>query len=126
MSKFKGFSTKQSVFKKRFGLTDVELIKQDLLNMFNCRVTERLHRPNHGCKIWEILYDPLDNMTKEFVLEEIQRMINLDPRVKTQNILLEEFEHGIRVDVVLAINTLATTTTMRVFFDRNSHTAQLG
>ena len=124
MAKFKGFSTKQDLFKKRFSLTDVELIKQDLLNMFNCRVTERINRPDHGCRIWDVLFDPLDNITREFVLEEIQRMINLDPRVRTENVLLTEFEHGIKVDVVLGINSLATTTTMSVLFDKNANIAR--
>ena len=45
---FRGFSTVDTV-KAPFSLSDMELVKRDLLNEFNTRKGERVMRPNFGC-----------------------------------------------------------------------------
>jgi len=50
---FKGFSTVNKV-KAPYTLTDMALVKQDLLNEFNTRKGERVMRPNFGSIIWDL------------------------------------------------------------------------
>ena len=46
-------------------LYDTELIKQDIYNHFMTARGERVMLPNFGSIIWDYLYEPLDEETKE-------------------------------------------------------------
>ncbi len=54
---FRGFSTVDKV-KAPFALSDMDLVKRDLLNEFNNRKGERVMRQNFGCIVWELLMNP--------------------------------------------------------------------
>lgn len=63
-------------------LTDIELVKQDLLNHFNTRLGERLGRPEFGSIIWDLLFDLGDERTESLVVADARRIIDNDPRVR--------------------------------------------
>lgn len=63
-------------------LYDVELVKADLRNALGIRIGEVRGRPDEGCLIWDFLADPFDDITENAVVEEVERVIGLDPRVK--------------------------------------------
>ena len=54
---YKGFSTYNR--NKKFSITDLDLIKQDLFNHFNIRRGEKLMNPNFGTIVWDLLFEPL-------------------------------------------------------------------
>jgi phage baseplate assembly protein W len=64
------------------GLFDLDLIKQDLLNHFNTRIGERVARPTFGSIIWDLLFDPGDPRTESLVIQDAQRIIGMEPRVR--------------------------------------------
>ena len=51
-------------------LYDIELVKQDILNHFNILKGEKLENPNFGTNIWLYLMDPLDDETRNAVIED--------------------------------------------------------
>ena len=56
-------------------LYDIELVKQDLLNHFNILKGEKLENPDFGTNIWLYLMDPLDDETRNAVIEEVEAII---------------------------------------------------
>ena len=96
---YKGFSTVAGV--KSNQLYDLDIIKQDLINHFYTRKGERVMNPNFGSIIWDMLYEPMDESTKEEIEEDTKRIINADPRVKLESTRIEEFENGLVVNVTM-------------------------
>lgn len=97
---YKGFSTVGKV-RAPYTLIDGELIKQDLMNELKARKGERVMRPNFGTTLYDILMNPLDEFVIEEVKEEVQRVIEKDPRVQIDEIFTQTLDHLIRVQVQL-------------------------
>ena len=70
MASFIGFNTVGRLFPP-FKLTDVDLVKRDLLNHFNTRRGERVMNPEFGTIIYDLLMDPQDPQTRNALLQEI-------------------------------------------------------
>ena len=97
---FKGFST---VDKNRapYTLTDTDLIKRDLLNHFYTKRGERIMRPTFGSIIWDMLMEPDSPTLQEEIKEDIERIVNLDPRVTLENTILYINDQSIRAEVIV-------------------------
>lgn len=80
---YKGFSTARfEGGSKSFALTDIELVKEDILNHIFTRPGERVMMPKFGTRIPDLAFEPLDRETISIVEEDIKKVIDLDPRVK--------------------------------------------
>ena len=97
---FKGFSTVDKI-RAPYSLFDQELIKRDLLNEFYTRKGERLMKPNFGCIIWDLLMEPEDTITEDEIRDDITRIVDKDPRVDIQDIVLYTADHTVRAEVLL-------------------------
>ena len=115
---FKGFSTQGREFKDP-KLYDVELVKQDLLNHFNIRKGEKLENPDFGTNIWLYVFDPLDEETKNLVIEDVESVINYDPRVTLDQIEVQESDHGLSVKMTVLYIGYALGETINLLFDQN-------
>jgi len=93
MAIYKGYSTLRSQFKS-VKLNDSDLIKRDLLNHFGIRKGEKLGNPSFGSSIHDIIMEPLTEPTKNVLLEEIQEIIESDPRVSLQELIVDELPQG--------------------------------
>jgi phage baseplate assembly protein W len=103
---------------KSLQLVDLALVKQDLLNHFNTSVM----MPGWGCGVWEYLFEPFDEATKDSVVLEVRQVIDSDPRVTIRSINVTEMDHGIRVDMILNYTPLNAAAEFSVNFDRRSLT----
>ena len=90
---YKGYSTLDSEF-TGVKLDDIELVKRDLLNHFGIRRGEKLMNPSFGTSIHDLIMDPLTEDTKNLLLDEIQQVIDYDPRVELQELLVDEIPQG--------------------------------
>ena len=79
---YKGFSSFEYQKTKTFSLTDIELVKLDLLNHIFTRRGERLMMPNFGTGIPNLVFEPLDAGTLETLEDELRRVFDFDPRVE--------------------------------------------
>lgn len=95
---FKGFSTVDKV-RAPYTLTDADLVKRDLLNHFYTRIGERVMRPTFGSVIWDYLMEPEDPETQAIIKEDIERIVNSDPRVEFQETNLLVLDHTIQAEV---------------------------
>jgi phage baseplate assembly protein W len=98
-TRYRGFSTINQV--KKFRLTDAELVKRDLINHFSIRKGQKLMNPDFGSIIWNMLYEPLTADEKSTIVEDVRRIVGYDPRLRVDNVILDEFEHGIQIQVEL-------------------------
>lgn len=79
---YSGFSTYEYQQNKTFVLTDVEIVKMDLLNHLYTRKGERINMPNFGTRIPDLPFEQLDQMTLDILEEDLRVVIAFDPRVK--------------------------------------------
>ena len=120
MALYNGFSTYNRP--KHFRITDFELVKQDLINHFNIRKGEKLMNPDYGTVIWDTLFDPLDDDTKNIIVQDVKRIIGSDPRVGAQNVIVTQFEFGIQIEIDLIYISTNQRNLLSLTFDRNSRT----
>ena len=99
MTTYKGFSTYNRY--KKFRLTDLELVKQDLANHFNIRKGEKLMQPSFGTIIWNVLFEPLTEEIKDVIVQDVKKVVSYDPRIVVNNVLVTQFDHGIQIEIEL-------------------------
>ena len=80
---------------------DLELIKQDLINHMHIRQGEKLENPDFGCIIWDLLFEPLTENLKEAIAKNITEIVNYDPRIQVDRIIVDEYESGIIIECEL-------------------------
>ena len=100
MATFIGFSPDNKQ-KPPYTLTDLDLVKQDLLNHFLTRKGERVMRPNFGSIIHDILMEPFDNLTKQDIEDECVNIVGNDPRVDLISTNVENSDHFLKVELYL-------------------------
>lgn len=87
MALYKGYSTFEYQDKKTLSITDIDLVKLDLLNHIFTRFGERVMMPNFGSIVPDIVFEPLDNETVDTLQEELTDIFNFDPRVELLDIV---------------------------------------
>lgn len=97
---FKGMTTIDRR-KPPYTAADFELVKIDLMNHFSTKLGERVMLPNFGSKIYDYLMDPLDDISKAAILEDAERVVNSDPRVRLEDSKLTESESSILLEIQL-------------------------
>lgn len=116
---YRGISTisnESSMFK----LYDLALIKQDLINHFHIRYGEKLENPEFGTIIWDVLYDPLTDSLKEAIVKNVTEIVNYDPRVSVNRIIVDTFENGIQIECDLTYLSYSISETLQFKFDRDN------
>lgn len=116
-TRYNGFSTIDQT--KKFRLADLELIKRDLLNHFAIRKGEKLMNADFGSIIWNVLFEPLTADVKALIAEDIQRIASYDPRVRVDNVLVDELDTGIQIQLDLTFLPDNLSDVLKFQFDRN-------
>lgn len=79
---YKGFSTVNWISNKTVALTNIDLVKQDLLNHIWTIKGERVMMPNFGTRIPVIPFEQNDDITRQIITDDLTAVFNYDPRVK--------------------------------------------
>jgi hypothetical protein len=79
---YRGYSSYNYQTNKSFVLSDVELVKMDLLNHIYTTKGERVMMPNFGTRIPTLAFEPLDQITLDILEEDLRAVIAFDPRVQ--------------------------------------------
>lgn len=103
-----------------FTLTDIDLVKQDLLNTFNTRRGERVMRPNYGTVIFDLLMDPFDEETTEAIRDDVMSIIESEPRVSLVDMNMVELEKTIRIEVILNFTPGDVVETLFIEYNRQN------
>jgi phage baseplate assembly protein W len=78
---YRGFSSAQWNSSRTFGLSNIELVKQDLLNHIYTLKGERLMMPSFGTRIPMLTFEPNDEETRQIVEDDLKAVFAYDPRV---------------------------------------------
>ena len=100
--------------------TDQVLIRADLINHFNTRLGERLMNPEFGCIIWDYIFDPFTDEVRYAVIENLQGIIESDPRIILRSLDVAEYEHGLQVELAIAYADGDYSEDMVITFDSQS------
>lgn len=119
VTRYRGFSTIDRY--KKFRLTDIELIKRDLLNHFAIRKGEKLMNPEFGSIIWNILFEPLTADVKSLIVTDIQRVVGYDPRIKVDNVLVDQFDYGLQIQLEITVLPDNYSDVLALRFDREQN-----
>ena len=119
---YKGFSTVNNVFSSS-KLTDTDLIKRDLLNHFAIRKGEKLMNGEFGTSLRDLIMDPLTDETKAIVIQEVNAVIENDPRVRSEGITLDEYENGLQIEMSVRYVLDNQVENLVVRFDRPDNAA---
>ena len=115
MSNYRGFSTIDKV--KKFKMTDLELVKQNLFNHFNIRKGEKLMQPNFGSQIWSMMFEPLNEETKNLIQADVKKVVGYDPRTKVTNVIITQFDYGVQLEIEMEYLPSNQSDTLRLNFD---------
>ena len=115
---FKGFSSRAD--RQNFKVYDFECAKQDLINRLSIRKGERVENPDFGTIIYDSLFEPLTPVLKEQILQDITDNLNADPRIATEEIVLQEADKGIAIECSIRYVPLDITERLRFDFDENA------
>lgn len=115
---YKGFNSR-SLYTK-FKLYDIDLIKQDLLNHFNIKRGEKLENPEFGTIIWSMLFEPMTTENIKIISNDVEEIINRDPRTQASNLTVDSTEYGVRIEVDLTYIPLDYTERMAIDFDKSN------
>lgn len=118
MVTYRGFNTINQV--KKFRLTDLDLVKRNLLNHFMIRKGEKLMQPNFGSIIWNMLFEPLTEETKKVILDDVTTIVGYDPRIAVDEVIIQELGNGLQLQIALTYKPEDMSTIMTLAFDKNS------
>lgn len=110
---FKGFSTVDKI-RAPFTLVNADLVKRDLLNQLYTKKGERVMRPDYGTIVYDLLMEPNIPEIEELVKEDIERIIDSDPRVELNDINLLIGEQSIRAEVTISYKLLNSEETLYI------------
>lgn len=120
MATYRGFNTIDQ--SKKFRLTDLALVKRNLLNHFKIRKGEKLMQPNFGSIIWNTLFEPLTEETKKIIIDDVTAVVGYDPRLVVDGVIIQQLDSGLQLQISLTYKPSNVTTTMNLNFDKNNET----
>jgi len=83
---YKGFSTHDLENRKNFSLSNVELVKKDLLNHIYTIRGERVMMPAFGTRIPTLAFEPNDEQTRRIIESDLTEVFEYDPRVRLMDL----------------------------------------
>ena len=77
--------------------------------------------PAFGSIIWKMLYEPLTEDTKAVIIEDVRIIAGYDPRLRVDSVLMDEFEHGLQVQIDLTFLPGNFTDSLNLAFNSNTN-----
>jgi len=99
-----------------YSLTNIELIKRDINNHFATPMGSRVMLPSFGSNIFNYLFDPFDQYTKDMIIEDAIRVIEEEPRVSLVSIDVFQEDQALTIVMVLLFRPESITDSMYVTF----------
>lgn len=83
-----GFSTAAFEETGSFQITDIDVIRTDILNHIFTSLGERVNQPEFGTLIPDLPFEFIDDELLDTIKEELRRVFDYDPRVELRRIQL--------------------------------------
>jgi phage baseplate assembly protein W len=115
---YKGFSSVN--VKDNFKSYDIDLVKQDIINHFYIRKGEKLMNPEFGTIIWDLLFEPFTNEVKDLITKDVETIINYDPRIAINSVIIDSTDQGIRIQADIVYVPFNINERMTFDFDKRN------
>ena len=115
---YNGFSSRET--KTSFKLYDIDLVKQDIINHFYIRKGEKLMNPDFGTVIWDLLFEQFTEEVKKLITEDVEQIINYDPRIAINGFIIDSTDMGIRIEADITYIPFNINERMTFNFDREN------
>jgi phage baseplate assembly protein W len=99
-----------------YSLTNIDLIKRDIENTFATPKGSRVMLPDYGTNIYEFLFDPFDEITKNSIIEDAINVIQGEPRVQLVTIDVNQEDQALNIIMVLLFLPESVTDNLFVSF----------
>jgi len=76
--------------------------------------------PNFGSIIWDLIFEPLTPTVRQFIAEDVDRIVNSDPRVIPTFINIVEQDFGFLIELTLTYSGSDVSENMLLKFDKNA------
>jgi phage baseplate assembly protein W len=77
-------------------------------------------QPEFGSIIWNMLYEPLTPEVQAIIVADVKRIIEYDPRLSIDGVLINELAQGIQLQIDLTFLPNNYSDRLVVNFDNNS------
>lgn len=118
MTLYKGFSTISG--SANYRLTDFDLVQQDLINHFNIPKGQKLMNPDYGTVIWDLIFEPFNDATKQAIEVDIKRIVASDPRIGVRSAVITQYDRGVQIELNLVFVQTNQVSTLALQFDQQS------
>jgi phage baseplate assembly protein W len=99
-----------------YNLNNIELVKRDIENTFATPLGSRVMLPNYGTRIYEMLFDPFDEYTKNAIIADAINVIQGEPRVELVSIDVHQEDQALNIIMVLLFKPESITDNLFVRF----------
>jgi len=107
----------KSSSRKRFKLTDEELVINDFINALNIPQGQKPGKPSYGTTLWSFIFEPNTLDVRQALANEVKRVAQLDPRIELNSLEVYNQDHGILIQLEMAIAPFNDVMTFDLFFD---------
>ena len=76
--------------------------------------------PQFGTIIWDMLFEPMTEELKESIVNNVNEIINYDPRLVAQNVIVTTYESGIQIECILKYLPYNIQQSMQLRFDQSA------
>lgn len=123
MPTYKGFSTIGQ--RKKFGLTDFDLIKRDLLNAILTRSGEVPGRPDLGTNLWNFVFEPMVDQVRDAIEVEVRNIIDTDARLEIDQLDISTGENTVIIEVAVRIRPKMDAEKLYIIFNQDIENATI-
>ena len=99
-----------------YSMTNIDIVKRDILNQFATPLGSRLMLPGFGTRIFDMLFDPFDEYTKNAIIEDAVRVVQDDPRVQFVSIDVFQSDQALTIALILLFVPESITDSLFVTF----------
>ena len=104
-----------SVTKDVNKLTDAEAVKRSVRNLINTNHYERFFRPELGSGLRGLLFEPMTEITTQFIKQKIIELLNFyEPRIRLTSVIVDNQMDENAYSVRISFNIIGTQTPIQV------------
>ena len=96
-------------------LSDVEAVKRSVRNLINTNHYERFFRPELGSGLRGLLFEPVNEITTQFIKQKIIELLNFyEPRIILTSVIVNNQMDANAYSVRISFNIIGTQTPIQV------------
>lgn len=108
---------------RKFRTIDEQLVIQDFINALNIPQGQKVGNPGYGTTLWNFIFEPNTLEVRAAIEEEVRRVGTLDPRLQINSVETTSQEHGILLEVELAVTPFNNAEMLGIYFDQRAGSA---